>query len=72
MTWAATTQVSATAQQAAQLMKEYDVGNILVCDRNRLVGIVTDRDLAVRALCEIKSDGAVLLVLLILVILGRV
>lgn len=47
---------SATAQDAARLMKEYDVGNILVCDRDQLVGIVTDRDLAVRALCETKSD----------------
>jgi CBS domain-containing protein len=51
-----TLQERATAREAARLMKEYDVGSILVCDGDELVGIVTDRDLAVRTLCEAKSD----------------
>jgi len=39
-----------TAQHAAQLMNELDIGAVPVCDSNtqKLVGIVTDRDLALR------------------------
>ncbi len=42
-----------TAQEAALLMKEHDCGAIPVVERResrRLVGIVTDRDLAIRGL----------------------
>ena len=37
-------------RHAAQLMERYDVGALPVCDNNRLIGMVTDRDLAVRAI----------------------
>ncbi|MGN6390090.1 MAG: CBS domain-containing protein, partial [Burkholderiaceae bacterium] len=35
-------------QRAAQLMNELNVGALPVCDGDRLVGMVTDRDIAVR------------------------
>ena len=35
-------------QRAAQMMSELDVGALPVCDGNRLVGMVTDRDIIVR------------------------
>lgn len=38
-----------TIRRAAQLMDELNVGSIPVCDAGRLVGIVTDRDITVRA-----------------------
>jgi len=38
-----------TLQEAADLMKSLDVGPLPVCDGERLVGIVTDRDITVRA-----------------------
>ncbi|KVU45151.1 hypothetical protein WK68_06460 [Burkholderia ubonensis] len=38
-----------TIRHAAQLMARYDIGALPVCDHNRLVGMLTDRDLAVRA-----------------------
>ena len=38
-----------SCQEAAQIMASYDVGSLLVVDAGRLVGIVTDRDLVVRA-----------------------
>ena len=38
--------------QAAQAMQELDVGAIPVCNEDRLVGIVTDRDLVVRGLAQ--------------------
>lgn len=37
-------------RHAAQLMERYDIGALPVCDNNRLIGMVTDRDLAVRAI----------------------
>jgi CBS domain-containing protein len=38
-----------TVQRAAQLMDELNVGALPVAHRSRLVGIVTDRDITVRA-----------------------
>lgn len=38
-----------TVQRAAQLMDELNVGVLPVCDGEQLVGIVTDRDITVRA-----------------------
>jgi CBS domain-containing protein len=38
-----------TLQQAAQKMKELDVGTLLICDNDRLAGMVTDRDITIRA-----------------------
>ena len=39
-------------QEAAEQMRSLDVGVLPVCDGDRLVGILTDRDLAVRALAD--------------------
>ncbi|QAT51071.1 CBS domain-containing protein [Caproiciproducens sp. NJN-50] len=38
-----------TIEQAAQLMKQYHVGSIPVCRQKQVVGIVTDRDITLRA-----------------------
>jgi CBS domain-containing protein len=39
-------------QEAAELMKSLDVGSLLVSEGDRLAGIITDRDIAVRAVAE--------------------
>jgi CBS domain-containing protein len=45
-----------TAQEAAKLIKQEDVGSApIVDDDGKLTGVVTDRDLAVRILAEGKS-----------------
>ncbi len=41
-----------TIQQAASFMLRADAGSIPVCDGERLVGMLTDRDIAVRAVAE--------------------
>ena len=47
-------------QAAAQKMADGDVGFIPVCDGEKLVGVLTDRDLAVRAVAAGKgADTAV-------------
>jgi len=42
----------ATLQAAAERMKDLDVGALPVCDHDRLVGVLTDRDISVRAVAE--------------------
>lgn len=44
-------------ERAAQLMKQYNVGSIPVCDDEKVVGIVTDRDIALRFVAE-RQTGA--------------
>ena len=41
-----------TAREAARLMKSEDVGSLPILENDRLVGVVTDRDLAIRLLAE--------------------
>ncbi len=47
-----------TLQQAAKLMDELDVGALPVCNGERLVGMVTDRDIAIRGAAAGKSPQA--------------
>ncbi|MFD1428352.1 CBS domain-containing protein [Kroppenstedtia sanguinis] len=42
--------------QAASLMKEHNVGSIPVVENGRICGMVTDRDLVLRALAEQKNE----------------
>lgn len=41
-----------TMMLAAQAMEELEVGSVPVCDGTRLLGMVTDRDLAVRGMAH--------------------
>src|SRR5215472_19146916 len=41
-----------SAVDAAEVMRENDVGNILVCQAGKLLGILTDRDIVVRVLAR--------------------
>src|SRR5437763_754220 len=43
----------ATLHQAAERMRTLDVGCMPVCDNDRIVGMITDRDITVRSI----SDG---------------
>ena len=51
-----TCRASDSIQDAARLMRDCDCGSVpVVDDDNRLVGVITDRDLAIRAIAEGKS-----------------
>jgi CBS domain-containing protein len=43
---------NAKLQVIAKKMRDYDVGSIPVCEGGKIVGMVTDRDIAVRALAD--------------------
>ncbi|MFT5875183.1 MAG: CBS domain-containing protein [Clostridium sp.] len=44
--------VDDTAQHAAELMKEYNIGSIPVNSEEKIIGIVTDRDIILRCVSE--------------------
>lgn len=48
----ATVEPSTAAQEAARTMKTEDVGSLPVVEDGTLVGMITDRDLAIRVLAE--------------------
>ncbi len=50
-----TIEPSTTAAEAARIMKTEDVGSLPIMESDRLVGVVTDRDLAIRLLAEGKG-----------------
>jgi CBS domain-containing protein len=41
-----------SVERAAELMNEHNVGSIPVCDGERCVGIITDRDIALRSVAQ--------------------
>ncbi|MEA2496686.1 MAG: hypothetical protein QOJ29_4597 [Thermoleophilaceae bacterium] len=51
-----TVDASATVEEAAKLMDEKDIGNVLVVENDEVKGIVTDRDIVVRVIA--KGNGA--------------
>ncbi|MGH7385307.1 MAG: CBS domain-containing protein [Candidatus Rokuibacteriota bacterium] len=42
----------ATVAEAAEVMRQEDIGDVMVVDEDRLYGILTDRDIVIRALAE--------------------
>lgn len=45
-------QASDTVQKAAQLMESVNVGSVPVCENQRVVGIITDRDIVLKAIAK--------------------
>ena len=41
--------------EAARIMKQQDVGPVPVCEGERLVGVLTDRDIVIRVIAENKD-----------------
>jgi signal-transduction protein with cAMP-binding, CBS, and nucleotidyltransferase domain len=54
-----TLEASATVEDAARAMKDDDIGDVIVVENDRMCGIVTDRDIAVRVVAEGKSPSSV-------------
>lgn len=46
-----------TVIQAAQLMKKHNVGSIPVCRGEKVIGIITDRDIALKAVANGSDPG---------------
>jgi CBS domain-containing protein len=52
-----TVEAGASAADAAKLMKQADAGMIPVVEEQRLVGTLTDRDIAIRVVAEGRDAG---------------
>jgi CBS domain-containing protein len=50
----------ASVAKAAKLMRDRNTGDVLVTDEGRLVGILTDRDIAIRVTAKASDPGQVL------------
>lgn len=48
---------TATLQEAAEMMRDNDIGILPVAEAGRPIGMVTDRDIVVRALAENKDPA---------------
>ncbi len=48
----ATVGADETVEQAARLMEMFNVGSIPVCDYDHVIGIITDRDIALRSVAH--------------------
>jgi CBS domain-containing protein len=53
-----TVNVDDTVLQAAQVMRDNDIGDVIVVEDGQVTGIVTDRDIAVRAVAEGRDPGS--------------
>ena len=52
-----TIEASTRLPDAARLMRDQDVGSLPIVEGDRLAGILTDRDIAIRAVAEGKLDA---------------
>ena len=50
-----TASAEATLRHVAEMMREGDVGSVPIVDGERLIGIITDRDIVVRAVADGKT-----------------
>jgi CBS domain-containing protein len=50
---------SDTLADAARIMRDDDVGDVLVVENGRLAGIITDRDIVVRAVADGRDPSSV-------------
>ncbi len=41
--------------KAAQLMREHNIGSVPVCNGDKVIGIITDRDIAIRSAADGKN-----------------
>lgn len=48
---------TATVSEAAAIMRDRDIGDVLVEEQGRLCGILTDRDIVVRGVAEGRDVG---------------
>ena len=51
--------LSTSVAEAARLMRDHDIGDVLVSDGSQFVGIVTDRDIVVRCIADGRDTRSV-------------
>ena len=49
--------ISNTLSEIAEIMKKYDIGFLPISDKNKIIGVITDRDIIVEALSNKESEN---------------
>ena len=50
----------ASVRKAAEILKTHDIGSLPVCEAKTVVGVITDRDIAIRVVAEGRDYDATL------------
>jgi CBS domain-containing protein len=54
-----TVKADTTLTDAARLMRDADIGDVVVVDKNKPIGLLTDRDIVVRGIADNRTPGTV-------------
>jgi len=54
-----TVTADATITEAARMMRDADIGDVIVVKKTKPVGVLTDRDIVVRSVAENRTPGTV-------------
>jgi CBS domain-containing protein len=54
-----TVEPSTPLVEAARVLRDQNIGSVPIVEDNRLVGMLTDRDIAIRAVAEAKDPGSI-------------
>jgi CBS domain-containing protein len=54
-----TVKADTTLTDAARLMRDADIGDVVVVDKNKPIGLLTDRDIVVRGIADNRMPGTV-------------
>jgi CBS domain-containing protein len=54
-----TVTADATLTEAARMMRDADIGDVIVVKKSKPVGVLTDRDIVVRGIAENRTPGTV-------------
>ena len=54
-----TVTADATLTEAARMMRDADIGDVIVVKKTKPVGVLTDRDIVVRSVAENRTPGTV-------------
>ena len=52
-----TDSITNTLLEIAEIMKKYDIGFLPISDKNKIIGVITDRDIIVEALSNKASEN---------------
>jgi CBS domain-containing protein len=53
-----TVEPTATLTEVAKIMRDDDIGTVVIAERGRLAGLVTDRDIVVRAVADGRDPNS--------------
>jgi len=47
-----------TVKEAAEILRSKDIGSLPICEGNKVIGMITDRDIALRVVADDRDPGS--------------